>query len=61
VALGSRPLSTARTVLAQMQRTAAPASRLPFSMLDLWVMRVLGTIAAGCCVLLLISLLRVFI
>jgi hypothetical protein len=61
VALGPRTMATARTAMAQMQRTAAPASRLPFSMLDLWVMRALGTVAAACCVLLLVSLLRVLI
>jgi hypothetical protein len=34
---------------------------LPFSVFDLWVIRVLGTVAAGCFILLLVSILRVFI
>jgi len=59
--VGARTMSAARTVMAQLQRPATPASRLPLSVLDLWVIRVLGTVAAGCFVLLLISLLRVLI
>jgi len=59
--VGARTTSAARSVMAQLQRPATAASRLPLSLLDLWVIRVLGTVAAGCCVLLLISLLRVFI
>jgi colicin import membrane protein len=56
----ARPTSATRAVMAE-QRPAAPASGLPLSVLDLWVIRVLGTVAAGCVILLLISLLRVFI
>jgi hypothetical protein len=59
--VGARTTSAARSVMAQLQRPATAASRLPLSILDLWVIRVLGTVAAGCFVLLLISLLRVLI
>ena len=54
-------MPAARTVMAELQRPTKPVGRLPFSALDLWVVRVLGTVAAGCFILLLISILRVFI
>jgi hypothetical protein len=58
--LGVRTMPAARTVMAELQRPR-PASKLPFSHFDLWVMRVLGSVAAGCFILLLVSILRVFI
>ncbi|MEA2224126.1 MAG: hypothetical protein QOH83_2502 [Solirubrobacteraceae bacterium] len=58
--IGVRTMPAARTVMAELQRPR-PASKLPFSHFDLWVIRVLGTVAAGCFILLLISILRVFI
>ena len=59
--IGVRTMPAARTVMAELQRPTKPVGRLPFSALDLWVVRVLGTVAAGCFILLLISILRVFI
>lgn len=59
--IGVRTMPAARTVMAELQRPTKPAGRLPFSIVDLWVVRVLGTVAAACFILLLISILRVFI
>lgn len=60
--IGVRTMPAARTVMAELQRPTKPVgSKLPFSVFDLWVIRVLGTVAAGCFILLLISILRVFI
>ncbi len=60
--IGVRTMPAARTVMAELQRPTKPVgSKLPFSIFDLWVIRVLGTVAAGCFILLLISILRVFI
>lgn len=60
--IGVRTMPAARTVMAELQRPVKPVgSKLPFSMFDLWVIRVLGTVAAGCFILLLVSILRVFI
>jgi hypothetical protein len=58
--LGVRTLPAARTVMAELQR-AAPASKFVVSTFDVWVVRVLGSVAAGCFILLLISIIRVFI
>ena len=58
--IGVRTMPAARTVMAELQRPQ-PARKLPFSVFDLWVARVLGTVAAGCFILLLISILRVFV
>ncbi|MDP8968261.1 MAG: hypothetical protein M3N04_06665, partial [Actinomycetota bacterium] len=58
--IGVRTMPAARTVMAELQRPR-PANKLPFSIFDLWVIRVLGTVAAACFILLLISILRVFI
>jgi hypothetical protein len=58
--IGVRTMPAARTVMAELQRPAL-VSKLPFSVFDLWVMRVLGTVAAACFILLLLSILRVFI
>jgi hypothetical protein len=52
-------MPAARTVMAELQ-PPRPASKLPLTLFDLWVMRVLGTVVAGCFILLLVSLLRVF-
>ena len=57
--IGVRTMPAARTVMAELQRPR-PASKLPLTLFDLWVMRVLGAVVAGCFILLLISLLRVF-
>jgi len=59
--IGVRTMPAARTVMAELQRPTKLASRLPFSVFDLWVIRVLGTVAAACFILLLVSILRVFI
>ena len=58
--IGVRTMPAARTVMAELQRPK-PIGKLPFSIFDLWVMRVLGTVAAACFILLLISILRVFL
>ncbi|MBW3652925.1 MAG: hypothetical protein KY433_04885, partial [Actinobacteria bacterium] len=58
--IGVRTMPAARTVMAELQRPR-PANKLPFSIFDLWVIRILGTVAAACFILLLISILRVFI
>ncbi|MGH2943240.1 MAG: hypothetical protein ACRDLN_10775, partial [Solirubrobacteraceae bacterium] len=58
--IGVRTMPAARTVMAELQRPP-PARKLPFSTFDLWVIRVLGTVAAGCFILLLVSILRVFV
>jgi hypothetical protein len=59
--IGVRTMPAARTVMAELQRPTKPASKLPISVFDLWVIRVLGTVAAGCFILLLVSILRVFV
>jgi hypothetical protein len=59
--IGVRTMPAARTVMAELQRPTKSVGRLPFSIFDLWVMRVLGTVAAGCFILLLVSILRVFL
>ncbi|HEV2785824.1 MAG TPA: hypothetical protein VGV67_05515, partial [Solirubrobacteraceae bacterium] len=59
--IGVRTMPAARTVMAELQRPTKPAGKLPFSAVDLWVVRVLGTVAAGCFILLLIAILRVFV
>jgi hypothetical protein len=58
---GVRTMPAARTVMAELQRPTKPFGKLPFSTFDLWVIRVLGTVAAACFILLLVSILRVFI
>lgn len=58
--IGVRTMPAARTVMAELQRPK-PIGKLPFSMFDLWVMRVLGTVAAVCFILLLLSIMRVFL
>jgi len=58
---GVRTMPAARTVMAELQRPRRPISNLPFSVFDLWVIRVLGTVAAACFILLLVSIMRVFI
>ncbi len=45
--------------MAELQRPR-PASKLPMTLFDVWMFRVLGSVAAGCFILLLVSLLRVF-
>lgn len=56
-----RAVPAARTVMAERQRPTKLTNTLPFSMFDLWVIRVLGTIAAACCILPLVSIMRVFV
>jgi hypothetical protein len=58
--LGVRTVPAARSVLAELQRTK-PESKMLLSQFDLWVMRVLGTVAALCFISLLVMILRVFI
>ena len=55
-----RAVPAARTVMAELQRPTKLADKLPFSMFDLWVIRVLGTVAAAC-FMLLVSIMRVFV
>lgn len=59
--IGVRKMPAARTVMAELQRPTKPAGKLPFSVFDLWVIRVLGSVAAACFILLLISILRLFV
>jgi hypothetical protein len=61
VPIGVRTMPAARTVMAELQRPVKPAGKLPFTAFDLWVIRVLGTVAGGCFILLLVSILRVFV
>jgi hypothetical protein len=58
--LGVRKMPAARTVMAELQRPA-PKSKFVVSKFDIWVMRVLGSVAAACFILLLVSIVRVFI
>ncbi|MEA2231632.1 MAG: hypothetical protein QOD83_1448 [Solirubrobacteraceae bacterium] len=58
--LGVRTVPAARSVMAELQRTK-PESKMLLSQFDLWVMRVLGTVAALCFISLLVMILRVFI
>lgn len=58
--IGVRKMPAARTVMAELQRRPG-AGKLPFSVFDLWVVRILGTVAAACFILLLVSILRVFV
>jgi hypothetical protein len=53
-------MPAARTVMAELQRPA-PASKFVVSKFDVWVIRVLGSVAAACFILLLVSIVRVFI
>jgi hypothetical protein len=58
--LGVRTMPAARTIMAELQRPA-PSSKFVVSRFDIWVMRILGSVAAGCFILLLVAILRVFI
>lgn len=58
--IGVRTLPAARTVMSELQRPRRE-QKLVLSQFDLWIMRVLGTVAAGCFILLLFSILRVFL
>jgi len=58
--LGVRTMPAARTIMAELQRPK-PSSRFVVSQFDVWVVRVLGSVAAGCFILLLIAIIRVFI
>lgn len=58
--LGVRRMPAARTVMAELQRPP-PSSKYVVSKYDVWVVRVFGSVAAGCFILLLISIIRVFI
>ena len=55
-----RSIPAARTVMPELQDPRREA-KLLLSPFDLWVIRVLGTVAACCFILLLVSILRVFI
>jgi hypothetical protein len=58
--LGVRTMPAARTIMAELQRPK-PSSKYVVSQFDVWVVRVLGSVAAGCFILLLIAIIRVFI
>ena len=58
--LGVRTMPAARTIMAELQRPS-PSSKFVVNKFDVWVVRVLGSVAAGCFILLLIAILRVFI
>lgn len=58
--LGVRRMPAARTVMAELQRPR-PSSKFVISQYDVWIVRVLGSVAAGCFILLLVSIMRVFI
>ena len=58
--LGVRTMPAARTIMAELQRPK-PSSRFVVSQFDVWVVRVLGSVAAGCFIMLLIAIMRVFI
>ena len=58
--IGVRTLPAARTVMSQLQHPRRE-QKLVLSQFDLWIIRVLGTVAAGCFILLLFSILRVFL
>ncbi|MEA2242978.1 MAG: hypothetical protein QOD24_2534 [Solirubrobacteraceae bacterium] len=58
--LGVRKMPAARTLMAELQRPA-PKSKFVVSKFDIWVIRLLGTVAAACFILLLVSIVRVFI
>ncbi len=58
--LGVRTMPAARTIMAELQRPK-PSSKYVISQFDVWVVRVLGSVAAGCFILLLIAIIRVFI
>jgi hypothetical protein len=53
-------MPAARTVMAELQRPP-PARRFAVSEFDVWVFRVLGSVAAACFILLLVALVRVLI
>ena len=56
-----RTVPAARTVMAELQYPRRESEAARSSQFDLWVVRVLGLAAAGCFLLLLLSILRVFI
>jgi hypothetical protein len=58
--LGVRTMPAARTVMAELQRRP-PAAKFVVSKYDVWVIRVLGSVAAASFILLLVSLARVFV
>jgi hypothetical protein len=58
--LGVRTMPAARTIMAELQRPK-PSSKFVISQFDVWVVRVLGSVAAVCFILLLFSIMRVFI
>jgi hypothetical protein len=58
--IGVRTLPAARTVMSELQRPRRE-QKLVLSQFDLWIIRVLGVVAAGCFILLLFSILRVFL
>ncbi|MDQ3675194.1 MAG: hypothetical protein M3401_00090 [Actinomycetota bacterium] len=58
--IGVRTVPAARGMLAELQRPE-PARKFVVSKFDLWAVRVLGSVAAACFILLLVSLVRVFI
>ena len=58
--LGVRTVPAARTVMPQL-RDPRREAKLVLSPFDLWIIRVLGVVAAGCFILLLLSILRVFV
>lgn len=59
-ALGVRSMPAVRPVMAELQYPRRE-QKLRLTQFDMWVVRVLGAAAAGCFLLLLISILRVFL
>jgi hypothetical protein len=58
--LGVRTMPAARTVMAELQRSP-PSTKYVVSKYDVWVIRVLGSVAAASFILLLVSIARVFV
>lgn len=58
--IGVRTIPAARTILAELQ-CPEPARKFVVSKFDLWAIRVLGSVAAACFILLLVMILRVFV
>jgi hypothetical protein len=58
--LGVRRMPAARTIMAELQRPPR-ASKFLVSKFDVWVIRVLGSVAAVCFIVLLVSITRVFV
>lgn len=58
--IGVRTVPAARTILAELQRPE-PARKFVVSKFDLWAIRVLGSVAAACFIMLLAMIVRFFV